>query len=70
MLVFEAPQTLERVARMGDLFGPLESLQQKLPKFPAAEANGKPSGRAVNPKKTVVKPKKQAAVQTARKRKV
>ncbi len=70
MLVFEAPQTLDRVARMGDLFAPLESLQQKLPKFPAAEANGKPSGRAVNPKTTVVKPKKQAAVQTARKRKL
>ena len=31
-LVFEAPQVVERVARLGDLFAPVLSLKQKLPK--------------------------------------
>jgi len=33
LLVFEAKQTLERVEKMGDLFAPLLSLKQKLPKL-------------------------------------
>ena len=34
LLVFEAAQVLERVDKMGDLFAPLLSLKQKLPKLP------------------------------------
>jgi bifunctional non-homologous end joining protein LigD len=34
LLVFEAPQVLERVAKMGDLFEPVLKLKQKLPKLP------------------------------------
>ena len=33
LLVFEAKQTLERVEKMGDLFAPLLSLKQKLPRL-------------------------------------
>src|SRR5208337_1469462 len=33
LLVFEAPQVLERVAKMGDLFEPVLMLKQKLPKL-------------------------------------
>jgi bifunctional non-homologous end joining protein LigD len=33
LLVFESKQTLERVEKMGDLFAPLLSLKQKLPKL-------------------------------------
>jgi len=40
LLVFEAKQTLERVEKMGDLFAPLLSLKQKLPKLPGI-AEGK-----------------------------
>jgi bifunctional non-homologous end joining protein LigD len=31
MLVFEAPQVLERVEKMGDLFGSVQTMKQKLP---------------------------------------
>jgi bifunctional non-homologous end joining protein LigD len=34
LLVFEAKHTIERVEKMGDLFAPLLSLKQKLPKLP------------------------------------
>jgi len=40
LLVFESKQTLERVEKMGDLFAPLLSLKQKLPKL-AGIAEGK-----------------------------
>jgi len=40
VLVFESKQTLERVEKMGDLFAPLLSLKQKLPKLPGI-AEGK-----------------------------
>lgn len=33
LLVFEAPQVLQRVKKMGDLFAPLLKLKQKLPKL-------------------------------------
>jgi bifunctional non-homologous end joining protein LigD len=33
LLVFEAPQVLQRVEKMGDLFAPLLKLKQKLPKL-------------------------------------
>ena len=32
-LVFEAHAVLERVARLGDLFAPLNELEQKLPRL-------------------------------------
>jgi bifunctional non-homologous end joining protein LigD len=34
LLVFESQQVIERVDEMGDLFAPLLSLKQKLPKLP------------------------------------
>jgi bifunctional non-homologous end joining protein LigD len=37
LLVFEAPQVLERVAKMGDLFSPLLTLKQKLPTLAGLE---------------------------------
>jgi bifunctional non-homologous end joining protein LigD len=37
LLVFETPQTLERVEKLGDLFAPLLTLKQKLPKLPGIE---------------------------------
>jgi bifunctional non-homologous end joining protein LigD len=37
VLVFEAPQVLERVEKMGDLFEPLGKLKQKLPKLAGIE---------------------------------
>jgi bifunctional non-homologous end joining protein LigD len=40
LLVFESQQVLDRVEKMGDLFAPLLSLKQKLPKLPGI-AEGK-----------------------------
>ncbi len=37
LLVFEAPQVLERVEKMGDLFAPVQTLKQKLPRLPGLE---------------------------------
>ncbi len=37
ILVFEAGQVLERVDKVGDLFEPVLSLKQKLPKLPGIE---------------------------------
>ena len=34
LLHFEAPDVLERVARLGDLFGPMVALRQELPAVP------------------------------------
>jgi bifunctional non-homologous end joining protein LigD len=45
LLVFESKQTLERVEKMGDLFAPLLSLKQKLPKLPGI-AEAKPEAIA------------------------
>jgi bifunctional non-homologous end joining protein LigD len=45
LLVFESKQTLERVEKMGDLFAPLLSLKQKLPKLPGI-AEGKTEAAA------------------------
>jgi bifunctional non-homologous end joining protein LigD len=41
LLVFEASQVLDRVGKMGDLFEPLLTLKQKLPKLPGV-ANAEP----------------------------
>jgi bifunctional non-homologous end joining protein LigD len=43
LLVFEAGQVLERVAKVGDLFEPVLKLQQELPRLPGM-ANSAPSG--------------------------
>lgn len=37
LLVFKAPQVLERVEKMGDLFVPVLTLKQKLPQLPGLE---------------------------------
>jgi len=37
LLVFEAPQVLDRLQKMGDLFEPVLTLKQKLPKLPTIE---------------------------------
>ena len=42
VLVFEAGQVLERVQKMGDLFEPVQSLKQKLPKLAGFEEIGPP----------------------------
>jgi len=39
LLVFDAGQVLERVKKTGDLFGPVLTLKQKLPKLGGAEAD-------------------------------
>jgi len=65
LLVFEAPQVLERVAKMGDLFAPVLKLKQKLPKLSGVEeAEAKPAGleiAAQAEKKTPRRAKKTAA---------
>ncbi|MFI5071661.1 MAG: ATP-dependent DNA ligase, partial [Terriglobales bacterium] len=38
LLVFEADQVIKRVEKMGDLFEPVLTLKQKLPKLPGIEA--------------------------------
>jgi len=38
LLVFEADQVIKRVENLGDLFGPVLKLKQKLPKFPGMES--------------------------------
>jgi bifunctional non-homologous end joining protein LigD len=43
LLVFEAPEVLERVQKKGDLFEPVLSLKQKLPKLPGIE-EAQPAG--------------------------
>jgi bifunctional non-homologous end joining protein LigD len=71
LLVFKAPQTLERVTTAGDLFAPVLSLKQKLPKLAGlgktlspkpgldiaaqAEAPGKKTSSQHRPKKAVAK---------------
>src|SRR5262249_675333 len=47
MLVFEAPQVLERVEKMGDLFEPVQTLKQKLPNL-ASLAEEAPREAVVN----------------------
>jgi bifunctional non-homologous end joining protein LigD len=44
LLVFEAPQVLERMEKMGDLFEPVLKLKQKLPQLPGVEKNVAPKG--------------------------
>ena len=47
LLVFESHQTLKRIEKLGDLFAPLLSLKQKLPKLSglgAAEPASAPEG--------------------------
>src|SRR5580700_2610065 len=46
LLVFEAPQVLERVKKMGDLFEPLLTLKQKLPKLAGIAEIEPPAAKA------------------------
>jgi len=50
-LVFEAPQVLKRVEMLGDLFAPLETLKQKLPKLDGVEEDSQEE-EAVSEKKS------------------
>jgi len=66
LLVFEAGQVLKRVEKMGDLFAPLLTVKQKLPKFEAiegAESDLEIAGRAEKPPTSRVK--KAASAKTA-----
>ena len=45
LLVFEAPQLLKRVEKLGDLFEPVLNLKQKLPKMADLLASGKLEGK-------------------------
>lgn len=67
-LVFEAPEVLKRVEKMGDLFGPVLTLKQKLPQLAglgaAVEEKGVVIAAQAEEKKSAHKP------ETARKRKV
>ncbi|MEP6643485.1 MAG: non-homologous end-joining DNA ligase [Acidobacteriaceae bacterium] len=75
LLVFEADQVLKRVEKMGDLFGPLLTLKQKLPKLPgiedatpqAVEAGMQMSAQAAK-KKAVIK--ETLPVKTAKKTRI
>jgi bifunctional non-homologous end joining protein LigD len=72
LLVFEAPQVLERVQKMGDLFEPVLTLKQKLPKLPgieeaqpaAIESGLEIAGQADSPRR---KPRASSARKKARK---
>jgi bifunctional non-homologous end joining protein LigD len=54
LLVFEAPQVLKRVEKLGDLFAPLETLKQKLPKLNGVEQEQE-EDEAAPAKKSVAK---------------
>jgi bifunctional non-homologous end joining protein LigD len=48
LLVFEAHQVLERMQKMGDLFAPLLTLKQKLPRLPAiGESEAQPTQKGL-----------------------
>jgi bifunctional non-homologous end joining protein LigD len=65
LLVFEASQALDRVQKMGDLFEPVATLKQKLPKLAgiaeiepvAAEVGLEIAAQAENPKKAKMRTK-------------
>jgi bifunctional non-homologous end joining protein LigD len=56
LLVFEAKDVLARVEKMGDLFAPVQTLKQKLPKLSGLEPESSEEKRM--PKKETAKPKK------------
>jgi bifunctional non-homologous end joining protein LigD len=71
LLVFEAGEVLKRVDKMGDLFAPMLTLKQKLPKFGGIDPGGlEIAAEAEKPliKKAAVK-KKPASKGTAKKKK-
>jgi bifunctional non-homologous end joining protein LigD len=68
LLVFESKQTLDRVEKMGDLFAPLLTLKQKLPRLPGitegkaeAVAGLQMAAQAQSPKRAVSAKKKPTA---------
>jgi bifunctional non-homologous end joining protein LigD len=74
LLVFEAPQVLDRVEKMGDLFEPVLKLKQKLPKLVgvgeksvelAAQAEDKPQPASQKSKKS---PTRHSATRTKRRK--
>jgi bifunctional non-homologous end joining protein LigD len=67
LLVFESHQTLERVEKMGDLFGPLLTLKQKLPKL-AGIGEGEPHAIAEMAAQASPKPPRKIAARPRAKR--
>jgi hypothetical protein len=69
LLVFEAPQVLERVEKMGDLFEPVLTRKQKLPDLAALGAAPEPprkrTASAQERQKVMAKPRSRS---TSRKR--
>ncbi len=69
LLVFEAGQVLERVEKMGDLFAPVLSLKQKLPKLGALEETESVDTAATAGSKDGARPRKSASRKRAAPRK-
>jgi len=65
LLVFEAKQVLERVEKIGDLFAPLSTLKQKLPKLAGMDMAAQASEPAA--KRAAARPVRAAAKKKARK---
>jgi len=63
VLVFDAPQVLARVAASGDLFAPVLTLKQKLPKL-AGFTEASTKGIDIAAQAETPKPKKKAAART------
>lgn len=55
LLVFEAPEVLKRVEKFGDLFAPLETLKQKLPKLNGVDEEMKEEAAPERTKKSTTK---------------
>jgi bifunctional non-homologous end joining protein LigD len=74
LLVFESQQVLDRVEKLGDLFAPLLTLRQKLPKMSGIEGDDQRSGvelaAQAEKKPDRVQKKQRAAKQPSNRRKV
>jgi len=84
MLVFEADRVLDRVKKLGDLFAPVLTLKQKLPKLPgiqqaepetleegiAAQADSEPAQKRTRPARAPKSPSKPVPKKKKRARKV
>jgi bifunctional non-homologous end joining protein LigD len=77
LLVFEASQVLERVQKMGDLFEPVLTLKQKLPKLagiaetaPAMEEGLELAAQAEDPRRKSTKPGRRGSASKKKGRKV
>ena len=67
LLVFEAKDVLARVEKMGDLFAPVQTLKQKLPKLSglgaeSSEEKPAPEKEATKPRKATAKPERKPKI--------